>query len=773
MKDAVWLSLLVIVFGLVTSSYSSLIKRLPALSAEREDGSIAIVRVGVTLWLGDGESCTAETITGTSTQTANISPGVTTFTITEVTTKGIIGCHYAPTLSAVADVGIGPATAAKAAIALPANGQVKTVTDYTTETFTSCTCTDDSITTTTTSSVFVTTTSSVLVMTTSVPVTTTFKTATNTSSVPTTTTPTMPTMTTSVTPIMSTSSMPEIASLSVSTTTTSTVPKIASSGVLATTTPTLTGTTTPTTSTTISDLTTTLPGNTTPSTTKVKTPTTSSSVGVTTVPMSTASMATGGSTVTIPNTTINLLGTTLPRTTITTIITEPTNFTVSNSSSILPGSTRTPTITGPGSPGTVGYSTTIINTVTIPSSQTAQAISPSTTATVSGPDASSTQSSGSATTVSASVCSSLISNPSYTPTATLPDDYTWGCAPGYLCKPRHTGNRSECNIEAGLPNPGYICAPSDCIVAPSLDAHSSWQYDISNNYYNLNPEDFGLNYSIFQFTDDPIAANNKRDMSLWDFGVAQKVKTVDITNIPAVCYNDCNDAAHEPQLLGKTSELCKSDSAFMENLESCNECITNNAESGSDQFSSKMLPTFAQWLNFCSDLATSTTTQSATSTKVDTAAIRIQTITTTSTEVSIAAAITSTQALQASSTEASSTSTEPTSTEPTSTEPTSTEASSTEATNAETTNAETTSSQSTQETTTTTGAEESSSLIETTQTVSRFTTSTSGLSRDKLSAGIYRDNIITWLTYHRLVFRFNQDGVEYSGRRGWGWKPIR
>jgi hypothetical protein len=35
--------------------------------------------------------------------------------------------------------------------------------------------------------------------------------------------------------------------------------------------------------------------------------------------------------------------------------------------------------------------------------------------------------------------------------AVLPDDYTWGCAPGYLCKPRHTGDRSECNVEAGLP----------------------------------------------------------------------------------------------------------------------------------------------------------------------------------------------------------------------------------------------------------------------------------------------------------------------------------
>ncbi|OQE27909.1 hypothetical protein PENFLA_c005G05712 [Penicillium flavigenum] len=546
MKHAVsWLSLLATVFGLVTTSDGSLINRAPALPAEQEDGLTVTVGVGVTLWLGGGESCTAETITETSTQTGNVSPGATTITITEATTKSISGCRSGPTLSVIADVGIGPVdVSANAALALPGHGPIKTVTDYTTLTRTSCSCTDDSTVTPTTSTVPVTTTSSV----------------------PGSTSSTVPGTTSSSVPPITTSSSP--------------------------------GTTTPTTSMTSDDSTTTPTETPTPTTTTVTTRTTSSSESVTTLPVSTTSVTTtGDSTVTVPNTTVTLPGTTIPETTITTVVTEPaTTVTISDGSNTLPGSTLTTTVTGPGSTVTVGDSTTI-------------------TATVTGPGTTSTQTSSSTTTVSASVCSSLISNPSYTPPAVLPDDYTWGCAPGYLCKPRHTGDRSECNVEAGLPDPGYVCSPSDCIVAPPLDVHPSWQYNVSKIYYNLNPEDFGLNYSIFQSSEDPVAASSKRDMSLWDFAVAQKMKRADITNIPTVCFNDCNDAALEPQTLGKTPELCESDSAFMENLDVCEQCITNNAESDSNQYSSQMLPTFAQWLNFCSDMVTSTTGESATSTE--------------------------------------------------------------------------------------------------------------------------------------------------------------
>ncbi|KXG52279.1 uncharacterized protein PGRI_085630 [Penicillium griseofulvum] len=507
-----------------TVAWSSLLPTLP----ETEDELLATVRARVAVWLGDGNSCTAETITEASTQTGRISSGATTTTITEATTKTVSGCRNSPTLNGIADVGIAPvAASASAVMALLKNGPIKTVTDYTTKTITSSS---------------------------------------------------VPASTTSSTPA-----------------------------------------TTSTTSTAISDSTTT-PGTTVPVTTTVTTRTTSSTA--------------------------------------------------------------------------------------VTSSST------------------STQISGSTTTISASVCSSLITNPTYTPSAALPYNYTWGCAPGYLCKPPHTGDRSGCNVEAGLPDPGYICNPSDCIAAPPLDVHPDWQYNVSNNYYNLNPVDFGLNYSIFQFTEDPVAANSKRDMSLWDFDAARKTKRDDITKIPNVCFNDCNVAAREPEMLGKTSELCESDSTFMENLSICEECITNNGESGSEAYSSKMLSTFAQWLNYCSDMVTSTdmftsTTQASSTTtemEITTTGTLVTVTTTTSTKATTVATITTTQT----------TSTKATRTKVTRTEENSTNSSSTEDTNIEPTNTEPNDTQSIEESSAITETEETSSPIERTSSAIIITTSASG-----------------------------------------------
>ncbi|KAJ5193653.1 hypothetical protein N7491_000984 [Penicillium cf. griseofulvum] len=575
MKDLVgWSSLLVTVFTLVLSSHSDLINRPPTLP-ETEDGLLATVRARVTVFLGDGESCTAETITEASTQTGRKSPGATTTTITEAIAKTVSGCRNSPTLNGIADVGIARVAASvSAVIALLENGPIKTVTDYTTKTITSCACTDDSASVTGTSQSSVTPTSS------SIPATTT-------------------------------SSMPPTAS---------------------------------TTSTTIGDSTTTPPGTTVPAATTVTTRTTSSPA--------------------------------------------------------------------------------------VPSSSTA--------------DTTLTQSSSSTTTVSASVCSSLINNPTYTPSAALPYDYTWGCAPGYLCKPPHTGDRLGCNIEAGLPDPGYICNPSDCIVAPPLDVHPGWQYNVSNNYYNLNPVDFGLNYSIFQFSEDPVAANSKRDMSLRDFDVAQKTKRADITNIPNVCFNDCNVAAREPEMLGKTSELCKSGSTFMENLGICEECITNNRESGSDAYSSKMLPTFAQWLNYCSDMVTSTTQESATTTKIET--------TTTSTLVTDLTTTTSTKA----TTVATITTTRDTSTKVTRTEVTRTEENSAKFSSTEDTSTEPNDTQSTEKSSSITGTEETPSPIERTPSVILITASASGSSvTTSLSGSLvttsFSESVVTMSTSGSLV----------------------
>jgi hypothetical protein len=297
-----------------------------------------------------------------------------------------------------------------------------------------------------------------------------------------------------------------------------------------------------------------------------------------------------------------------------------------------------------------------------------------------------------------SVCPSLISNPDYTPTAALPVDYTWGCPAGYICQPAHVGDRAGCTIEAGLPDVGYICTPSDCVPAPPLDSDPSSEYDLSDEYFNLNPEGFGLDYSIYDTSSD--SAVGKRFISLRDFIAGRKAKRVDITNIPTVCYNDCNGAAHEPQVLGKTSEICESDSAFMENVAICEDCVTNNAEdaeSGSDIYSSQMQPTFAQWLNYCSDMVTSTTATTATSTMSSTP--------------------TTTQTTEVTTTSTSET--------PTGTTFTTTEATSTETTSSQTTTIESLTTQSTGETTTNTQTEETSSATDTAESPTFITTTAS------------------------------------------------
>ncbi|KAJ5327205.1 uncharacterized protein N7506_010307 [Penicillium brevicompactum] len=281
-----------------------------------------------------------------------------------------------------------------------------------------------------------------------------------------------------------------------------------------------------------------------------------------------------------------------------------------------------------------------------------------------GSTATVTESFASTTTISVSVCSSLITNPTYTPASALPNDYTWGCPPGYLCKPPHTGDRAECDVESGLPDVGYVCSPENCILAPPLAVSNQSHYNVSKNYYNLNPTDFGLNYSIFQFSDDTTTSTRKRDMSLQDFIASRKAKRVDITDaIPPTCWDDCNDAALEPQMIGKTPALCKSDSAFMENLDNCEACVTNNADSdtGSDDYSSQLLPTFTQWLNYCSDMTTSTSTTASTTASTTTSRATTSTeasVTTTSTSKDTGATTTSTEA----TTRATITSTQATST---------------------------------------------------------------------------------------------------------------
>ncbi|KAJ5475209.1 hypothetical protein N7539_008275 [Penicillium diatomitis] len=234
---------------------------------------------------------------------------------------------------------------------------------------------------------------------------------------------------------------------------------------------------------------------------------------------------------------------------------------------------------------------------------------------------------------SISVCSTLTINPTYSPPAALPRNYTWGCPPGFLCKPSRTGERQDCTIEAGLPAENYTCSPSECVIAPPLvhqrttDGNQTYTY--SEDYYNLDPENFGLNYHFkveqssqtpqasvsstgrytfippAQWGPKPIAGGGSGGLggsggsgasgSTGGTGGASE-------NIPPLCYNPCNDAALEPQSIGKVPELCKTGSAFSVDLANCQSCISHWASTPSDVYSKTLLPSFSQWLNFCDDM---------------------------------------------------------------------------------------------------------------------------------------------------------------------------
>lgn len=103
-------------------------------------------------------------------------------------------------------------------------------------------------------------------------------------------------------------------------------------------------------------------------------------------------------------------------------------------------------------------------------------------------------------------CPPRIINPTYTPATPLPSTYLWGCPPGSLCYPP----RDNCNFEQDLPGPKYVCKPSDCRPVarlPDLNVFLNANAYEGNgtcafltpvdDYFNIRPLDFGLNYGIF------------------------------------------------------------------------------------------------------------------------------------------------------------------------------------------------------------------------------------------------------------------------------------
>jgi hypothetical protein len=337
--------------------------------------------------------------------------------------------------------------------------------------------------------------------------------------------------------------------------------------------------------------------------------------------------------------------TTMPGATIVTTVTKPAStMTVSGTITTFPGSTIVQTTTLPGSPSvetvsvTVIHSTTIFDTVTFTGQSSFQSLVILTgritdkvgydkTITITGPAASTTQTGNTVTvpgtTTTLSICPTLSINPTYTPAAPLPRNYTWGCPPGYLCKPKHTGADAGCNIEAGLPAESYVCSPDECIKSPPFIHDQYWgtpvesneirsTYNVSKDYFNLDPEIFGLNYSIFRIPDlKPGDDHYYTRSSRRSWSKLLSRESIGVSTVPGACYDECNDAALEVVSTGKSPEICNAGSAFNISLGQCEKCCRTHKTAISASFEQKVLPNFQQFLNICEGLEVESGTTAA------------------------------------------------------------------------------------------------------------------------------------------------------------------
>ncbi|KAF4271151.1 hypothetical protein CNMCM8812_000685 [Aspergillus fumigatus] len=374
----------------------------------------------------------------------------------------------------------------------------------------------------------------------------------------------------------------------------------------------------------------TLPGSTV--TTIETVPTTlSGSIIVTTTTKPGQTITMSGSVTTLPGSTIiqsstlpsvtttdlQVIPTTLPGAMILTTVMRPAStMIVSGTITTLPGSTIVQSATLPGLrlvetvSVTVIQSTTIFDTVTLtePAASTAQSGNTVTVPT---------------TTTTLFICPTLSINPTYTPVAPLPRNYTWGCPPGYLCKTKHTGADAGCNIEASMPAESYVCSPDECIKSSPFIHDQYWgtpvesseirsSYNISKDYYNLDPEIFGLNYSIFRIPDLKPGDDHyyiRSSRRTWSKLLARQ--SIGVSTVPGACYDECNDAALEVESTGKTPDMCNAGSAFNVSLGQCEKCCNTHKTAASANFEQKVLPNFQQFLNFCEGLEDSATTAAA------------------------------------------------------------------------------------------------------------------------------------------------------------------
>jgi hypothetical protein len=225
--------------------------------------------------------------------------------------------------------------------------------------------------------------------------------------------------------------------------------------------------------------------------------------------------------------------------------------------------------------------------------------------------------------ITITLCTSRDTNPTYTAAILpLPSDYTWGCPPGYLCKPK----QENCNFEVGLPSESYYCAPDECIPAAPLPPPQLWNPDIYGNaspandpnlkwnvvgsYFNMNPADYGLSYEIFVETQ--VITHTYTETTIEAPTPVVRARQAQ-TSVPAACYPWCNNCLLEAQAVGKTPALCANGSAFEVDVNDCEQCIAYHKSDTSGTFV-KIAPQFQQFINYCAQISAPATVSTPTST---------------------------------------------------------------------------------------------------------------------------------------------------------------
>lgn len=234
--------------------------------------------------------------------------------------------------------------------------------------------------------------------------------------------------------------------------------------------------------------------------------------------------------------------------------------------------------------------------------------------------------------ITITLCTTRDVNPTYTAAILpLPSDYTWGCPPGYLCKPV----QENCNFEVGLPSEGYYCSPDDCIPAAPLPPPQLWsptiygnaspqtdpwiKFDVVDSYFNINPENFGLSYDIFS---ENVVVTYTTTRTILDAPTPVVRARQAETSVPAACYPWCNNCLLEAQAVGKTPALCANGSAFEIDVNDCEQCIAVHKSDNSASFV-QIAPQFQQFINYCAQVTS--TTAIATSTHTNTPIPIVQT----------------------------------------------------------------------------------------------------------------------------------------------------